>query len=72
MPISSYLHLLRTFSNRPLCVNSPYKQFIKEHVEEILDQFPDLAGLFFDGLNVYDCNCKYCKESMQAKKINVG
>jgi len=37
-----------------------------------LDVFPDVDGLFFDGLNTYDCNCKYCMETMLANKINVS
>jgi len=56
---------------RFLCVNSPYRNFLKEHVKEILDTFGDLVdGLFFDILIQTDCSCKYCQEKMKNKGYN--
>lgn len=49
---------------RFLCVNSPYRAFLKEHVHEILETFP-VDGFFFDIVKPQDCSCRYCRERME-------
>ena len=47
-----------------LCVNTSYRDFLKEHTREILETFP-VDGLFFDILMIKDCSCKYCVAGMK-------
>jgi hypothetical protein len=51
---------------RSLCLNSPYRDFIKAHTEEILETLP-VDGFFFDIVGPGDCCCKYCRAGMEAK-----
>ncbi|MBV8377449.1 MAG: beta-galactosidase trimerization domain-containing protein, partial [Verrucomicrobia bacterium] len=46
-----------------LCVNTPYRDFLKEHTAEILEAFPT-DGLFFDIVRPEPCTCRYCREKM--------
>jgi hypothetical protein len=48
---------------RTLCVNTPYREFLKEHTAEVLDTFP-IDGLFFDIVFPVPCACRYCCELM--------
>jgi hypothetical protein len=48
-----------------LCVNTPYREFIKKHTAEILDTFP-IDGLFFDIVQPIACACRFCREEMLA------
>lgn len=47
-----------------LCLNSPYRQFLFDHTEEVLEQFHPADGLFFDILFPVSCSCRYCQEGM--------
>ncbi|MEM1580921.1 MAG: beta-galactosidase trimerization domain-containing protein [Candidatus Bathyarchaeia archaeon] len=53
---------------RNLCVNSPYKDFLKAHIKEILQTFP-VDGLFLDIVRPLDCSCKYCRAGMEAEGL---
>ncbi len=53
-----------------LCVNSPYRDFLKAHVKEILETLP-VDGLFFDIVCVTDCSCRYCRAGMEAKGLDL-
>ena len=48
-----------------LCVNTPYREFLKEHTAEVLDTFPT-DGLFFDIVLPIACACRCCREMMLA------
>jgi hypothetical protein len=48
-----------------LCVNNEYRTFLKNHVREILEMFPECDGLFFDIVMVVPCACENCKKSME-------
>lgn len=48
---------------RTLCLNSPYVDFLKAHVREILSTFRT-DGLFFDIVKANDCSCHRCRQSM--------
>jgi hypothetical protein len=50
---------------RRLCLNSPYREFLKEHTREILETLPT-DGLFFDIVSIVPCACKHCRERMQS------
>ncbi|MEM2961326.1 MAG: beta-galactosidase trimerization domain-containing protein, partial [Candidatus Bathyarchaeia archaeon] len=51
-----------------LCVNSPYRDFLKAHIKEILQTFP-VDGLFLDIVRPLDCSCKYCRAGMEAEGL---
>ncbi|WP_024613709.1 beta-galactosidase trimerization domain-containing protein [Clostridium sp. Ade.TY] len=53
-----------------LCVNTPYREFLKNHVREILEMFPEVDGLFFDIVMVLPCACDNCKKSMEELGID--
>jgi hypothetical protein len=48
-----------------LCVNTPYREFLKRHTAEILETFP-ADGFFFDIVSPIACACRYCREKMLA------
>lgn len=49
---------------RVLCVNSPYRDFLKAHVREIVETLP-VDGLFLDIVQPQDCSCRHCREAME-------
>ena len=53
---------------RRLCVNSPYIDFLKAHVQEVLETLP-VDGFFFDIVGPMDCSCKYCRARMEAEGL---
>ena len=58
---------------RTLCVNNPdYRKFLKDQIEDFFEVLtPErVDGVFLDIVNVVDCSCKHCRESMLAKGYN--
>jgi hypothetical protein len=55
---------------RFLCVNSPYRDFLKAHVTDIFDVLGPVDGLFFDILFLTDCSCHYCRAGMEAAGLD--
>ena len=49
---------------RVLCVNSPYVEFLKTHVREVLETLP-ADGVFFDIVHPRKCSCRYCRSIME-------
>lgn len=54
---------------RNLCVNTPYRHFLKEQTREVLESLP-VDGLFFDIVILNECSCKYCVAGMENKGFN--
>lgn len=54
---------------RKLCVNTPYVDFLKAHIRELLQTLPT-DGLFLDIVQSNDCSCSYCKKGMLQKGID--
>lgn len=54
---------------RTLCVNSPYRQFLKDQILDIFEVLtPErIDGLFLDIVNPVDCSCRHCVEKMTAE-----
>jgi len=52
-----------------LCVNTPYRDFLKAHVKEIMEMLPT-DGIFFDIVQPRDCSCLYCKKDMIARGLD--
>lgn len=48
-----------------LCLNTPYRQFLKEHIEEILDVFTPVDGIFLDIVMPVPCACPNCRKLMK-------
>lgn len=53
---------------RRMCVNTPYTEFLKAHVQEVLETLP-VDGFFFDIVHAMDCSCRYCREGMLAEGL---
>jgi Hypothetical glycosyl hydrolase 6/Beta-galactosidase trimerisation domain len=54
-----------------LCVNTPYREFVKELTAEVLESLPT-DGLFFDIVWPVKCLCRYCQEQMFTEKLEPG
>ena len=54
---------------RRLCKNTPYVDFLAEHIEEVLTRF-DCDGFFFDIVHATPCVCRYCVEGMLAEGLD--
>jgi len=54
---------------RRLCLNTPYADFLREHVRELLETLP-VDGLFFDIVLVNECLCRRCVEGMCKAGMN--
>lgn len=52
-----------------LCVNSPYRDFLREQTQEVLDIFDPVDGIFFDITYYHDCCCKHCLSDMEKQGI---
>ncbi len=48
-----------------LCINTLYRQFLKDHVEELLESFSPVDGLFLDIVVPVPCMCPACQEKMR-------
>ena len=53
-----------------LCVNTPYRDFLKAHVKEILETFEGADGLFLDIVFPVECCCSTCMGKMLAQGLN--
>ena len=53
---------------RRLCLNSPYVDFLKAHVREVLETLPT-DGIFFDIIAPQDCSCHYCRAGMATEGL---
>ncbi len=53
---------------RRLCVNTPYREFLRAHVQEIIDTLP-VDGFFFDIVAPMDCSCRWCRQMMIAEGL---
>lgn len=55
-----------------LCLNSPYVDYLKAQVAEVLEIFGDeIPELFFDIVRQEPCYCENCVAAMKAKKIRL-
>jgi hypothetical protein len=54
-----------------LCVNSPYRDFLRDHVTEVFEMLP-VDGLFLDIVQTVDCSCQYCLADMKAQGIDAS
>jgi hypothetical protein len=56
---------------RSLCVNTPYREFLKEMTNDVLEHLP-VDGLFFDIVDSRNCCCPDCRADMDAKGLDPG
>lgn len=54
---------------RTLCVNSPYREYLKEQIEDIFSSLgmECVDGIFLDIVNLVDCSCGHCVKGMKKK-----
>ena len=53
-----------------LCLNSPYVEFLKAHVDEMFALLPAVDGFFFDIVQDQDCSCTACRGEMLARGMD--
>lgn len=55
-----------------ICLNSPYRDFFKEHLLDIIDVVgkEKVDGIFMDILFAVDCDCTYCQAEMKKLAID--
>ena len=53
-----------------LCLNTPYVDFLKAHVDDMFAQLPAVDGLFFDIVQDQDCSCTACRLEMLAQGLD--
>lgn len=53
-----------------LCVNTPYKTFLKANIKEIIETL-DTDGLFLDIVYPTDCSCAWCRKKMKEQGIDL-
>lgn len=54
---------------RRLCVGSPYREFLKAHTQEVLENLPT-DGIFFDIVHPLPCACRFCRAAMVELGMN--
>jgi hypothetical protein len=50
-----------------LCVNTPYRDFLKEHIADLFERVP-VDGLFLDIVQVRECSCAACRRGLLAQR----
>ena len=53
-----------------LCVNTPYREFLKSNIKEIMETL-DTDGIFLDIVYPIDCSCAHCRRKMKQEGINI-
>lgn len=56
---------------RRICLNTPYVDFLKEHLTELFETVP-VDGLFLDIIDSPPCYCDACKKGMASGGIDIG
>ncbi|OMF30758.1 beta-galactosidase [Paenibacillus sp. FSL H8-0548] len=54
---------------RNLCVNTGYRQFLKENLQEVMEEIP-AEGVWFDASFVVECVCPTCMKGMREAGLN--
>jgi len=54
---------------RYLCVNSPYRDFLKDLTREVLQTLP-VDGLWFDIVQPVECVCRHCQAQMESRGMD--
>ncbi len=54
---------------KTLCLNTPYVDFLKAHISEVLETVP-VDGLWLDIMKPQDCSCRWCRERMREEGLD--
>ncbi len=54
---------------RPLCLNSPYVDFLEEFTRDLMGTVAT-DGLWYDIVWPQDCSCRFCQDDMRGKGID--
>ena len=57
---------------RNLCLNTPYVDFLKEQIADVMECLGHLDGLFLDILNIQPCCCPRCVAEMQGMGLDAS
>jgi len=53
-----------------LCINTPYRDFVKAVTNEVFDLMPAVDGVFFDIVGIEDCSCVRCRRGMEERGLD--
>lgn len=53
-----------------LCLNTPYRDFLKDHVDELFALMPAVDGFFFDIVAPIPCACPACVAGMRKRGMD--
>jgi hypothetical protein len=54
----------------PLCLNTPYADYLKEHIIELFDVLPAVDGFWFDAVGPQNCCCRVCRAEMERRGLD--
>lgn len=64
--------------NRPdkttyMCFNSPYAEHLLAEINEVLEMYPDIDGIFADCLLLgHNCYCEHCRKKMADAGVDIN
>ncbi|MBN1553143.1 MAG: beta-galactosidase trimerization domain-containing protein [Phycisphaerae bacterium] len=53
-----------------MCFNSPYLDYLREYIHEVVELFPDCDGIFLDIISQNQCCCPFCLDWMNAHDLD--
>lgn len=63
--------ILRRGFYKNLCVNTPYRDFLKKQFGEVLETIPG-DGVWYDAAFMNECCCPPCQKLMREQGLNPG
>lgn len=56
---------------KTLCLNTPYVEQLKLTIQDVIEN-ADVDGFWLDIMKPKDCSCKWCKERMQKRGLDIN
>ena len=53
-----------------ICLNSPYLDFFKQHIDDIFECIPVVDGFWLDIVGPQQCFCRYCMTGMREQNLD--
>ncbi len=54
-----------------MCFNTPYLDYLKGQVREVVEKFPNTKGIFLDITDEHECYCESCKKAYAERGIDL-
>ncbi len=55
-----------------MCLNTPYLEYLKKQVHEVVSKFPRANGIFLDITDEHECYCESCKKDYERLGIDIS